>query len=82
MRFVDQPGLNSFLNDARRHRAWLEDELARVCMDTENSENDERAIRGAIVELDGLICSTTRRTPSRNISRGPMALAKASRMNR
>ena len=60
MRFVDQAGLNSFLNDARRHHAGLEYELARVCMDSENSENDERAIRGAIVELDDLICSTTR----------------------
>ncbi len=60
MRFVDRAGLNSFLNDARRHHAGLEYELARVCMDSENSENDERAIRGAIVELDDLICSTTR----------------------
>ncbi len=92
MRFVDRAGLNSFLNDARRHRAGLQYELARVCMDSENSENDEmdsensendeRAIRGAIVELDDLICSTTRRASSQNTSRGRIALAKAFRMNR
>jgi hypothetical protein len=82
MRFVDRARLNSFLNDARRHRAGLQYELARVCMDSENSENDERAIRGAIVELDDLICSTTRRASSQNTSRGRIALAKAFRMNR
>ena len=82
MRFVDRAGLNSFLNDARRHHAGLEYELAWVCMDSENLENDERAIRGAIVELDDLICSTTRRASSQNTSRGRIALAKGSRMNR
>ena len=56
--------------------------LPGFCMDSENSENDERAIRGAIVELDDLICSTTRRASSQNTSRGRIALAKAFRMNR
>jgi len=55
-----------------------------VCMESENSENGERAIRGAIVELDDLICSTTRRATSslETLVVDAWLWSKASGMNR
>lgn len=57
---IAQNQLISFLNDAERHRSWLERELAGLPRSTADSETTGRAIHGAIEELDRLICLATR----------------------
>jgi hypothetical protein len=55
MTSTDQERTARFLNRAREQRQWLSRELSSLDARSENYESDQRAIRGAIGELDKVI---------------------------
>ena len=55
MTSTDQAGIARFVNAAREQRQWLSHELSSLEASSENYESNQRAIRGAIGELDKAI---------------------------
>jgi hypothetical protein len=55
MTFEDQESLVRFINASREQRRWLSRELSNLDARSENYESNQRAIRGAIGELDTVI---------------------------
>jgi hypothetical protein len=55
MTSTDQEGTVRFINKAREQRQWLSRELSSLDARSENYESNQRAIRGAIGELDTVI---------------------------
>jgi hypothetical protein len=51
----DQDTLIRFINTSREHRQWLSHELSRLDPRSESYASNQRAIRGAIGELDTVI---------------------------
>ena len=58
MTFADQERIARFINEAKEHRQWLSRELSSLDACSENYESNQRAIRGAIGELDKVIRNT------------------------
>ena len=52
---ADQARIVSFINAAREQRQWLSRKLSSLEAHSENYESNQRAIRGAIGELDKAI---------------------------
>lgn len=55
MTSTDQERIVRFINASREHRQWLSRELSSLDARSENFESNQRAIRGAIGELDKVI---------------------------
>jgi hypothetical protein len=55
MKVTDQVGIARFINKAREQRQWLSREFSSLDARSENYESNQRAIRGAIGELDKVI---------------------------
>jgi len=55
MTFAGQERIARFINEAKEHRQWLSRELSSLDACSENYESNQRAIRGAIGELDRAI---------------------------
>ena len=58
MTSTDQALVNRFINDAKAQRQWLYGELASLDTSSENYESSQRAIHGALRELDKAISQT------------------------
>ena len=58
MRSTDQALIERFINDAKAQRQWLYGELASLDTSSENYESSQRAIHGALRELDKAISQT------------------------
>ena len=57
MTSTDQEKIVRFINASREHRQWLSRELSSLDAGSENYESNQRAIRGAIGELDKVIAN-------------------------
>jgi len=58
MTSTDQALVERFINDAKAQRQWLYGELASLDTSSENYESSQRAIHGALRELDKAISQT------------------------
>jgi hypothetical protein len=58
MTSADQSQFERFINTAIAHRDWLNSEASKMIAGYEDCESNRRAIKGAIRELDELICRT------------------------
>ena len=55
MTFTDQERIGRFINEAKEQRQWLSRELSSLDARSEDYASNEKAITGAIRELDRLI---------------------------
>jgi hypothetical protein len=87
MTFENQEGIVRFINACREQRQWLSRELSRLDPHSESYASNQRAIRGAIGELDTLIwkameaagmvdlCRTTVTTDAISAGKSPGAVS-------